>query len=217
MDRVKFADGVVELLYVSLLIEERVLVLLLDKEIELVVAAGDHRVAECPLAEDDGMRMGIDGEITQGISPDNIAGEEIRDRFEEGVVRRSRFAVWEGLEISALHILVEPVAASLDIVLQNLYPVEGRDGLAGGTFVFGEGLTRRGLHYVHLSAQYLYEKVAITARRLKEPRIDMLCLVFDEVEHSIHFPGRGENFSVVCNPLLRLHLTVATFLRGQVR
>jgi hypothetical protein len=59
-----------------------------------------------------------------------------------------------------------------------------------------------------LSTKDFYQKVARTARRLEEARLDALGLPRDEIEHGVHLALARKDFAVIGHPLLRLDVGI---------
>ncbi len=64
--------------------------------------------------------------------------------------------------------------------------------------------------------QNWHQEVPRTAGRLKEPGVDALRLVLDEVQHRVDHPFRCKDLAVVGNPSLRLHKGHASILQGGI-
>ena len=123
-------DGFVEALRLALLVEEAVLVLAGDQEVELEVAPRELHAAGYgrPLAEDDG--VAVRGAVGQRVAADDVALQHVAETLLI-TAHTARFAH------SPHNLGIQPLAAGLGVVRQNVNAIAGAYGDKAPEFPFG--------------------------------------------------------------------------------
>lgn len=184
--------------------QARRLLLVLQKVAKPVVAALDLVAEdEGPLGESDGLPLRrLHGECVTAL---DIARQHEGDGIEElGAA---------GASADTLPLLgddaKEPVAALRNVVLEQLHPVEARNGDERVALPDGGVAPAPPGRHGELAAEHLGEEVPVAARRLQEPRIYAFRLLFHHVKHGIYFALSGKNFAMIHHAPARFDLTLS--------
>src|SRR5680860_102949 len=97
----------------------------------------------------------------------------------------------------------KPLAALLDVILENVDAVDTGDGQNGVALVFELALAVALFHNAQLAYENLRQKVARAASRFEKTRFDALGLLLDQIDHGVNFPLAGIDLAMIRHALFR--------------
>ncbi len=141
-------------------------------------AAVDQR----PFRKDDRLWVVTNGLERQRVAVDDVAAKDIGYRLTAG-----GFAfISKQRGVSGVESLIEPLAAFLGVVGQNVNAVQRRDGQHGVALIVQLAFGVASLHHPQLAPQDFHQKVTRAAGRFQEARVNPLGFLPHQVEHGVH-------------------------------